>query len=269
MSSCAGWMTITATRWSFASTSSLGVAGLVQAVRAGTVTVANALGSGLVEVAVVQAVPADAVPPSAGRGVEDPRRRHVVVRPEGRAGLCDRASRPARHQARLRPSGIGAGVRRFADARPSAPPSRRRSWSGLEIIGQEQLGLSTVPTWIDDSLQPRPLVMRVVSGGQAGRRLHGDARRADPHVGHGGPADRVDAARRRQQGHLGAGAFPGGKQGGGAPTPRGTVGSPQHGAADDRRPRGGGQTAQRRSAVARRGPAFLAGPLCRALGKRP
>ena len=46
----------------------LGVPGLVQAVRAGNVAVANALGSGLVETPALLAVPAGPVPPPARRG---------------------------------------------------------------------------------------------------------------------------------------------------------------------------------------------------------
>ena len=64
----------------------LGVPGLVEAVRAGNVVVANALGSGLVQSPAFMSFLPGLVPTSARRGIETAVRRDLVVRPGSRRG---------------------------------------------------------------------------------------------------------------------------------------------------------------------------------------
>ena len=220
--------------------SSLGVAGLVQAVRAGTVTVANALGSGLVESLSFKPFLPMLCRHLLGEELKIPgvamwwcgqkEERNYVTEHLDRLVI-----KPAFAHLGSEPV-FGASLTRAERAALTAKIQARPG----DFIGQEQLGLSTVPTWIEDSLQPRPLVMRVYLAAKPGGGytvMPGGLTRMSATAG---PADRVDAAWRRQQGHLGAGASSGGRPGGGAPASGGTVGSPQHGAADHRRPRGGG-----------------------------
>ena len=186
--------------------SALGVPGLTQAVRAGNVAVANALGSGLVESAAVMAflpglcrallgeelrMPSVATwwcgQPSALEYVrEQPRRaRAEADLPARRAPRsCSGASSPAAARERL---------------------ERRLAAEPAQFVAQERVALSTAPSASGEGEPaPRHLVLRVFAGRasgawtvHAGRRSRASRPRADSLV-----VSR--AARRRQQGHLGA-----------------------------------------------------------------
>ena len=148
--------------------SRLGVPGLVQAVRDGTVTIANALGSGLVESrAMLSFLPA------LGAGLARPRAgaaeyRHVVARRSrsaqishrtfrrigDRLGLCRRAAGPYPKRCHAR-----QGARRHAHATALIESILRR---GVDFVAQEAVTLSTTPVWDDGRLLPRPFIMRLL-----------------------------------------------------------------------------------------------------------
>lgn len=143
--------------------SQIGVPGLVQAVRAKSVALANALGAGIVESrALLGFLPAlsrritgrDLLLPNVatwwcGQAAE---RDHV-------AGAIDRlALAPAFSRVPSWPFGFGpvAGLggddrRRALDLIASA---------GREVVGQEMVRLSTMPVWRDGRLEPRPFTLR-------------------------------------------------------------------------------------------------------------
>src|SRR5277367_698939 len=77
--------------------SMLGVPGLVEALRAGNVTVANALGSGLLQSPAFMSF----LPGSARRRIKTAVRRDVVVRTKNRARTRSQKSRPLRRQTRV------------------------------------------------------------------------------------------------------------------------------------------------------------------------
>lgn len=145
----------------FRADSSLGVAGLVEAVRAGHVVVANALGSGLVEslsfrsllpaicrhtlgedLALPQ-LPALWLGPGFDRAALSRQLGRLVVAP-----ACATSPERAVFGGDLDEAGRAALLERIA-ARP---------WS---TVVQERPSLSTAPVWDGGRLQPRPLMLRV------------------------------------------------------------------------------------------------------------
>jgi uncharacterized circularly permuted ATP-grasp superfamily protein/uncharacterized alpha-E superfamily protein len=141
--------------------SMLGVPGLMQAVRSGTVTVANALGSGLVE----SAAPASFLPGLC---------RHIlgedIKMPAVATWWCGEEAAfeyVADHLSKLviKPAfpapGVQPifGVRLNAEERSALIEKIRRSPGSY--VAQEQVALSTVPTWEDGPVRPRHLVLRV------------------------------------------------------------------------------------------------------------
>ncbi len=140
--------------------SSLGVAGLVQAVRAGTVAVANALGSGLVESpALLPFLPglcrtlldADlAIPSVATWWCGQPRELDYVL-----AHLGELVIKPAFPGSGLEPV-FGANL--DAAARDALVTRLRRRPHAF--VGQEQVALSTAPVWCGERVEPRQIVLR-------------------------------------------------------------------------------------------------------------
>jgi uncharacterized circularly permuted ATP-grasp superfamily protein/uncharacterized alpha-E superfamily protein len=140
--------------------SSLGVAGLVQAVRAGRVAVANALGSGILETpAMLPFLPGlcrhllgeDLALPSVptwwcGQPLE---RDHVIAR------IDDMVIKPAFSRVRRDPV-FGARLSRRERA---ALIDDIRAQPG-EFVGQTALALSTAPVWAGAGLEPRAIVVR-------------------------------------------------------------------------------------------------------------
>jgi uncharacterized circularly permuted ATP-grasp superfamily protein/uncharacterized alpha-E superfamily protein len=140
--------------------SSLGVPGLVQAVRAGTVVVANALGSGLVESpALLAFLPALC--------------RHLLgEEPKLESAATWWCGDPAAltyvedHLERLvvKPAFPGTGMEpvfgeRLAAAERGTLLARLRARPHA-FVAQEQVMLSTAPTWEDGRLQPRHVTLR-------------------------------------------------------------------------------------------------------------
>ncbi|MEO5822357.1 MAG: circularly permuted type 2 ATP-grasp protein [Vicinamibacteraceae bacterium] len=148
--------------------SSLGVAGLVQAVRAGRVAVANALGSGVLETpAMLPFLPGlcrhllgeELTLPSVptwwcGQPLE---RDHVI------AHLDDMVIKPAYSRIRREPA-FGACLSRHERAALIAEIRQRPG----EFVGQMALALSTAPVWADGRLTPRSIVVRAFAAAEAG-----------------------------------------------------------------------------------------------------
>jgi uncharacterized circularly permuted ATP-grasp superfamily protein/uncharacterized alpha-E superfamily protein len=145
------------------SDSLLGVAGLVQAARAGHVYIANALGSGLVETPSLMAfLPSlcrhllgeELRLPSVATwwcGQEEPRRRVL-------ANLEELVIKPTfpRFGAKAEfPATMSADERRQLALRIEAQPH--------QYVAQEQVDLSTTPVHTHKGLQPRHVVLRVLS----------------------------------------------------------------------------------------------------------
>ena len=141
--------------------STIGVAGLVEAARERHVTIANALGSGVVETAGISAfLPALCrhllgeeliQPPAASRWCGHPddlqytleHLDELVIRPAFAAGeqqpIFGRTLSAAQKQ----------GFRNELRAHPA------------DFVAQKEVALSTAPVWTGHSLEPRPLVLRV------------------------------------------------------------------------------------------------------------
>ena len=192
------------------SDSFLGVAGLVEAVRAGNVVVANALGSGLIESPALMPflpglsrrflgeklkLPSVATwwcgQPDALDYVRD-NLDSLVIKPSFPVhwewSRCSAASSPAMSAAKL---------------------LERMQTRPYDFAGQELLHLSTAPVWSENTLAPRRVVLRVFVAA-VGDSWVGDARRTRPRFSLARLARRFHAARRRQQRHLGSFRYAGG-----------------------------------------------------------
>ena len=145
--------------------SALGVAGLVHAVRAGNVHVANGLGSGVVEArALMGFMPALArqmlgedliLPNVATWWCGQARERQIVL-----DRLDDMTIAPA-----FRSAGYGADFEPvlagdLGDAERAALRARIAA-RGMDYVGQEVVRLSTMPVFQNGRLQPRPMTLRV------------------------------------------------------------------------------------------------------------
>jgi uncharacterized circularly permuted ATP-grasp superfamily protein/uncharacterized alpha-E superfamily protein len=140
--------------------SSLGVPGLVQAVRAGNVSVANSLGSGLLETpALLAFLPALCrfllgeelrLPSVATWWCGDPRSCEHVL-----ANLHDLVIKPALAGVRMEPVFGGELSREQLDRLAEEIRARPHNY-----VGQERLTLSTAPVLVENRLQPRHLVLR-------------------------------------------------------------------------------------------------------------
>ena len=231
------------------SDSYLGVPGLVEAVRAGNVAVANALGSGLLETSAF-------IPflPGLSRSLLGER----LALPSVATWWCGQPA--ARRYVRenldflvIKPAFPAKGMEPVFGGR-LAPTERTRILTQLEerpteFVGQELLNLSSVPVWSDSALMPRRVVLRVYIAA-VGRRLDRDAGGIDPGFPIARFPHRLHATRRRQQGHLGA--FP-------------SAGRPFHDAPSSGFSRRAPSWSEQRSAQPRCRTSFLVGPLCRTL----
>jgi len=140
--------------------STLGVAGLVQAARAGSVAVANPLGSGLLDGSAIMAFLPGIARSMLGEDLalpslpswwcgQDAEREYVLE------NLERLVLRPAFHN-RTRPV-LGAGL--TAEGRDElAAAIRARPW---EWVAQEMADMSTVPVWTEGGLEPQHMVIRL------------------------------------------------------------------------------------------------------------
>ncbi len=146
--------------------SHLGVAGLVQAVRAGNVTLANALGSGVAEArALLGFLPALAKPligeylklPNIATWWcgQDLQREGVLD------ALDNRIIAPAysRVSSGILPGGPWVMSELGATDRDRLVTAIERR--GIDFVGQEVIKLSTTPAWSNGRLQPHPFTLRV------------------------------------------------------------------------------------------------------------
>jgi uncharacterized circularly permuted ATP-grasp superfamily protein/uncharacterized alpha-E superfamily protein len=147
--------------------SRLGVPGLVQAVRDGTVVIANALGSGVLEArAMLSFLPALApavlgqdlaIPNLATWWLGDPGRRSEVLE------RLDSMVIGSAFAGDLTDHSYGD----YASASELVPGSRERlveaiGRRGADFVAQEAVTLSTTPAWHDGKLVPRPFILRLM-----------------------------------------------------------------------------------------------------------
>ncbi len=146
--------------------SRLGVPGLLQAVRAGSVTIANAIGSGLAEGRVLQAFwpqlgrhilgETPLLPNIATWWCGQPREREIVL-----ANLDTMVIAPA-FGARVPgvlDNGPVIGAELSAEKKAKLVEAIRRR--GVDFVGQEVVRLSTMPVWSNGRLEPRPFILRL------------------------------------------------------------------------------------------------------------
>ena len=168
-------------------TSSLGVAGLLQAVRAGTVVVANALGSGLME-----SMAFNSFLPSLSRHLLG----EELALPSVASWWCGQDAELVHVMGNLRrlvikganPSVIEEPI--FAEKLSVSREHKLRqvlSERPWNFVGQERIALSTAPVWQNSGLHPHHIVLRVyaafVGGGQF-RVMPGGLTRVASEPGH-------------------------------------------------------------------------------------
>ncbi len=162
--------------------SARGVAGLVQAVRAGNVAVANALGSGFLETAAVMAFLPGLSRTLLGEELElpslatwwcgqEPERRYVE---DNLAHLVLKPALPDPNREIVFGSELDATALEKLTAEIRARPDR--------YVAQEQVALSTVPIGGSEGLSPRHLVLRVyaVAHGDSYALMPGGLTRVSP-----------------------------------------------------------------------------------------
>ena len=165
--------------------STLGVAGLVEAARAGNVTIANALGSGAIETAAMSRFL-----PSLCRGLlgEELLLPSVPTRWCGDAGdlqyVLEHLDRMVIKRTFPPITGQPTFGRLLSTLQRSALVSEIRA-NPDQFVGQDEMPLSTAPVWLGQKLDPRPLVLRmyvaaagdsyaVMPGGLTRIAAHGD-----------------------------------------------------------------------------------------------
>jgi uncharacterized circularly permuted ATP-grasp superfamily protein len=178
--------------------SSLGVAGLVEAARSGNVTIANALGSGVIETAAIMPflpklcrhlLDEELMLPSVATwwGGHPEQLQHML---EHLDELVVKRAFPTEAREPAFGKKLGERERSLLAAELGERPDH--------FVAQEQVALSAAPVWHRNRMEPQSV------RGSSRRFLRGDARRTDQVLERARLAHRVDAARRRQQGHLGA-----------------------------------------------------------------
>ncbi|MFT4151689.1 MAG: circularly permuted type 2 ATP-grasp protein [Paracoccaceae bacterium] len=144
--------------------STLGVPGLVDAVRRGNLTVVNALGSGVLETRALLAFLPRICPALTGQPLaipniatwwcgSGPERAHVLQNADRMLigpALSTRA-----------PFEADTGAAGWFRAAPDAPLAERLEKDGALLVGQEAVTLSTTPVWVDGKMEPRPMALRV------------------------------------------------------------------------------------------------------------
>jgi len=141
--------------------STLGVAGLVEAARAGNVTIANALGSGAIETAALSRFL-----PSLCRSLlgEDLLLPSVPTRWCGDADdlqyVLEHLDRMVIKRTFPHASGQPVFGRLLSTLQRSALVAEIRA-NPDQFVGQEEMPLSMAPAWLGQKLEPRPLVLRL------------------------------------------------------------------------------------------------------------
>ena len=150
----------------FNARSFLGVPGLAEVVRNGGVSVANALGSGVVETPVMMSFMPGLCRRVRGEELRLPniatwwcgqkRERDIVLDRFDEMALAGAFGNPVPGGGRYQ-SVIGSTLSGENRAELRAAIERR----GIDYVGQEVVKLSTTPVWLDGQLQPRPFTLRV------------------------------------------------------------------------------------------------------------
>ena len=170
----------------FRGDSALGVPGLVEAVRAGGVVLANALGGGVIESPAMDAYLPAMCARAAGRRPENSRHRHHLVRhrmgPQGSAGAAW-TSAILRDAFDARPLfSRNSSARLGADMSARGTRARHRAASkqrGETMVLQEISPLGVAPVFEQGSFGAKPVSLRVFAAWTP-NGLDGDAGRADP-----------------------------------------------------------------------------------------
>ena len=146
--------------------STLGTAGLVEAVRRGNVAIINALGAGVLEMRallaflprIAEVLLGDkiAIPNIATWWCGDPEARDHVLAHAGRMTIG--AALSTRPSLETKGDGLAAGWFRSP---VDAPVAERLATDGALLVGQEAVTLSTTPAYADGRLTPRPTTLRV------------------------------------------------------------------------------------------------------------
>ena len=186
----------------------LGVAGLVDAVRAGNVAVANALGSGVIETAAILPFLPALCRELLGEELRLPsvptwwcgQPAHLSYVLEHLHDLVVKPAFPSKGQEPV------FGRRLTARERTRTGGGHPRQARGLCRSGARRaVECARVAPPAPGAEGGRAQDVR----GRGWRFVHGDAWRPDARVEHAGSTDRLDAARRQKQGHLGALTRPG------------------------------------------------------------
>lgn len=146
--------------------SALGIAGLVEAARAGHVTIANALGSGLVECTALMGFLPGLCSHLLGEELilphiatwwcgEETAREHVIANLDSL--VVARTFRTPTLVTADAGQVLGSGL----DAEGRAELIRRIRERGYEYVGQEAITLSTAPAWDGGRLVARPMALRM------------------------------------------------------------------------------------------------------------
>ena len=189
----------------FRADSALGVPGIINAARAGHVTIANAVGNGVADDKLLYTYVPDLIRYYLSRGA-DPARTSTPggwATPSHREEVLDRLDELV-----LKPVD-GSGGKGIVIG-PAASPAELDELRGKVLadprawIAQPVVSLSTVPTLVENGIRPRHVDLRPFAVQRRRRRL-GAARRPHPRRAPGGRADRQLQPRRRVQGHLGDG----------------------------------------------------------------
>ncbi|ETW14347.1 hypothetical protein ATO8_00520 [Roseivivax marinus] len=146
--------------------SALGTPGLVSAMRAGNVCMANALGAGLVQTRALLAFLPRISEYLTGAPLEMPniatwwcgqrREREYVIGQHARMMVGPALSQELPFEA----TGDTLIAGRFQDGR-DADPAAWIEKHGRDLVGQEAVNLSTTPVWEDGAFRPRPVMIRV------------------------------------------------------------------------------------------------------------
>jgi uncharacterized circularly permuted ATP-grasp superfamily protein/uncharacterized alpha-E superfamily protein len=146
--------------------SQLGVAGLVHAIRSGKVTLANALGSGVVEARSILAFLPSIARAKLGRDLAIP---HVATWWCGQP--LERGAVIADLESFVVAPAFTQTIPGILDEGPvlasSLSPERRLALAeeirlrGSDFVAQEVVKLSTMPVWSDGYLEPRPFILRL------------------------------------------------------------------------------------------------------------
>ena len=141
--------------------STLGVAGLVEAARAGNVTIANALGSGAIETAALSRFLPPLCRSLLGEDLQLPSvSTHWCGDPNDLHYVLEHLDRMVIKRTFPHVSGQPVFSRLLSTLQRSALVAEIRA-NPDQFVGQEEMPLSTAPVWLGQKLEPRPLVLRM------------------------------------------------------------------------------------------------------------